>query len=96
MEGIKGDRDEEKADEFEGAFSEDENRWLERFNRFLELRVDRNGSSARAEEVFPEGEPWRAVIRDAGYLVELLGGNPREAEARLTGSLAALLEAPAD
>jgi hypothetical protein len=96
MHGIKGDRDPERAETFAGAFSEDENRWLERFNRFLELRVDRNGSSAREEGMFPAGEPWRAVIKDAGYLVELLGGNPREAESRLTGSLAALLKPAGD
>jgi hypothetical protein len=81
MDGLKGDRDPAAADAFLALFDEDEERWLERFNRFLELRVDRLSKSDREAGVFPPGERWSSIQRDAGYLIELLGGNPRKGKA---------------
>ena len=81
MDGLKGDYDAEAARDFLGRFDEDEERWLERFNRFLELRVERLTSREREEGRFPPGERWTNITRDAGHLVALLGGNPREGAA---------------
>ncbi|MBO6573902.1 MAG: hypothetical protein JJ896_00675 [Rhodothermales bacterium] len=78
MDGLKGDHDPESAEAFLAHFGEDERRWLERFNRFLELRVDRLTAGQRENRVFPPGERWTNVMRDAGHMVDLLGGNPRE------------------
>jgi hypothetical protein len=81
MKGIKGDRDSEASEAFLEHFDEDEVRWLERFNRFLELRIDRLADMDAG--VIQPGERWDSIVRDAGYLVELLGGNPRESGAAL-------------
>lgn len=78
MDGLKGDRIESEARRFLGGFDEDEERWLERFNRFLELRVDRLTPSNRADRIFPDGERWGNVVRDAGHLIDLLGGHSRD------------------
>ena len=41
MDGLKGDGDPRASESFTDAFSDEEFSWLERFHRFLELRVDR-------------------------------------------------------
>ena len=95
MEGFKGDRDQEEALDFESAFTEDEFAYLERFNRFLELRVDRLDQDEWADGRFPDSDTWHAIIRDADNLLELIEGAPSKikrlesTEQKLKGRLAA-------
>jgi len=76
MDGFKGDRDQQEALDFESAFTEDEFGYLERFNRFLELRVDRLDQDEWAEGRFPDSDTWHAIIKDADNLLELIEGEP--------------------
>jgi len=78
MDGFKGDRDPALEEAFRDAFSEEEYLWLERFNRFLELRVDRLSDRERTEERFPAGDTWLAIVRDARNLIELLDPSGQE------------------
>ncbi len=94
MEGYKGDRDEDAALDFESAFTEDEFEYLERFNRFLELRIDRLSSKDRENGRFPSSDTWRGIMRDADNLLELIEGDLRKVR-RLEGvemRMTALLE----
>ena len=84
MDGYKGDRDEEAALEFESAFTEDEFEYLERFNRFLELRIDRLSTKDRENGRFPNSDTWRGIMRDADNLLELIEGDLRKIK-RLEG-----------
>lgn len=84
MSGLKGDRDAVVAEQFLAEFDDDEERWLERFNRFLELRIDRLAD--HEAEIIEQGERWDSIVRDAGYLVELLGGNPKRPQGELTAA----------
>lgn len=85
MDGFKGDRDPALERAFREVFSGEEYLWLERFNRFLELRVDRLSERERREERFPAGDTWRAIVRDAHNLLELLdpSGQQRLSEKKL-------------
>lgn len=85
MDGYKGDRDPALEAAFREAFADEEYLWLERFNRFLELRVDRLSDDERREERFPAGDTWHAIVRDARNLLELLdpSGQERLAEKKL-------------
>lgn len=78
MDGFKGDRDAAAEAAFREAFPDDEYLWLERFNRFLELRVDRLSEKQRRSERFPTGDTWTAIVRDARNLLELLDPSGRE------------------
>lgn len=95
MEGFKGDRDESEALDFESAFTADEFEYLERFNRFLELRVDRLDSEEWAEGRFPDSDTWHAIIQDADNLLALIDGDRRKVlrlegvEKKLRGRLGA-------
>lgn len=93
LDGLKGDFDPVAAERVLALFDEDEQRWLERFNRFLELRVAALGTGPLNQGIFPVGERWESVIRDAGYLVELLGGNLRSGTS-LDERIVALLDYP--
>ena len=77
MDGFKGDRDAALETTFREAFSEEEYLWLERFNRFLELRVDRLAEEDREDGRFPSGDTWSAIVRDARNLLELLDPDVR-------------------
>ena len=72
MEGFKGDRNAEDATIFEENFSEEEFDWLERFNRFLELRIDRLRPSQKEMKEFPIKDTWIGITRDAGNLIALM------------------------
>ncbi len=83
MDGFKGDRDAEAAQDFIDAFSDEEYSWLERFNRFLELRLDRLRPDERESGEFPDNDTWKGIVRDAGNLLDLIEGDPRTRSARL-------------
>jgi hypothetical protein len=83
IQGLKGDRDSEAAARFEAAFDEEEWVHVERFHRFLELRIDRLGDDAHLRRAYPLDDSWNGIVRDAGNTVELLGADLTERTARL-------------
>jgi len=83
MEGYKGDRSPTEVALFEESFTEEEFAWLERFNRFLELRIDRLRPAEREEEQFPIKDTWNGIVRDAGNLIALMEPDRYTGKARL-------------
>lgn len=74
--GLKGNRRADDETAFWNCFSGEERKSLERFHRFLELRFDMRPETARANDVFPIGELWESIGRDASHLLEELGQPP--------------------
>ena len=72
LEGLRGDWDEVAATEFKDAFDDEEWKFLERFHRFLELRIDMIPASQKAGRTMPVNNLWDSILRDAKYLFELL------------------------
>lgn len=70
LEGLKGDRSEEAAAQFRACFTDEEQEALERFHRFLELRVERLSDEAHRRELFPQTDAWDSIVRHAGYVLE--------------------------
>ena len=83
LDGIKGDRSEEAVTRFQAAFTDDELAALERFHRFLELRVERLSDADRQRGAVPQNDAWDAVLRHASYLLEELAPNPSALQKRL-------------
>jgi len=83
VDGFKGDRDPKALDRFEAAFNEDEWEYLERFHRFVELRLDRLGPQDHADGQYPVDDSWHGITRDARNTAELLGDDPQERAKRL-------------
>lgn len=79
LEGLKGDRSEEEAEQFRACFTDEEQEALERFHRFLELRVERLSDEAHQNKSFPQTDAWDSVVRHAGYVLEDLDGVDPEA-----------------
>jgi len=73
MEGYKGDLDRDRAQRFVEAFDDDEYSYIERFHRFIEIRLDRLGEKDRKEEIFPQNDTWSGIVRDAGNILGLFG-----------------------
>lgn len=72
IDGLKGTRSEVEADEFWSDFTEEERMALERFHRFLELRIDMLPADAKEREIFPQNDLWISVTRDASHVLEAL------------------------
>lgn len=72
VDGWKGDRDEEAAERFWAPFDAEEREALERFHRFVELRLEMLPEEARREERIPAGDRWENLMRDAGNTLEAL------------------------
>ncbi len=71
IDGLKGDRDAEAVALFADAFEAEELDYFERFNRFIELRLDMMPrSTLTRKEVDPER--WRAIARDARNTLDLV------------------------
>lgn len=70
FEGLKGDYSQVAADRFCRNFQPDELAAIERFSRFLELRLDMLPRKAFDEQRIPNNDAWRSLVRDAGYLLE--------------------------
>ncbi len=83
MDGLKGDRNEAEAALFLESFSEEEFDWLERFNRFLELRIDRLRPDDRTSNSFPIKDTWNGIVRDAGNLIALMEPDMYDGKKRL-------------
>lgn len=76
LDGLKGDRSEEAVEAFRAAFTEEETEALERFHRFLELRVEMLPGDLARDESFPQNDAWDHVVRHAGYALEELEPDP--------------------
>jgi len=72
LDGIRGDWNEAEAAAFKDAFTAEEWKYLERFHRFLELRMDMMPAARKAERKIPSNNLWESILRDAKYLLELL------------------------
>ena len=72
LEGLRGDRDPEAIEAFREAFDDEEWKYLERFHRFLELRIDMMPAGEKKQRVIPANNLWESIVRDAHYLLELL------------------------
>ncbi len=72
LDGIRGDWNEAEASAFRESFTDEEWKYLERFHRFLELRIDMMSSVHKAQRTIPHNNLWESVVRDAHYLYELL------------------------
>lgn len=74
LNGLKGDRSEEAAARFRACFTEEEQEALERFHRFLELRVEMLSDEDHERESFPQNDAWNSIVRHAGYVLEDIEG----------------------
>lgn len=93
LDGLKGDRSEQAVEQFKACFASDEVEALERFHRFLELRVDRLSADAHDRERFPQTDAWDSIVRHAGYVLEDLEGvEPDEIRRQLTTVVRLLIE----
>ena len=72
LDAVKGDYDEEASASFRADFTDEEWKYLERFHRFLELRVDMMPEHAKKNRTLPDNNLWQSIVRDARYLFELL------------------------
>lgn len=72
LDGIKGDRDVRAAARFWEAFDGEEREALERFHRFVELRVEMLPEEARRDRRFPQNDRWENLMRDAANTLEAL------------------------
>lgn len=88
LRGLKGDWSEEAVARFRAGFTDEELEALERFHRFLELRVDMLSDEDHERERFPQNDAWDSIVRHAGYVLEDLDGVDPEA---VRGELAALV-----
>lgn len=70
LEGLKGDRSEEEVEAFRACFRSEELEAMERFHRFLELRVEMLSEEAHRKEAFPQSDAWDSIVRHAGYVLE--------------------------
>lgn len=95
LDGIRGDRDEEEAAAFRAAFNDEEWKYLERFHRFLELRIDMMPSTLKAGRAIPNNNLWESIQRDAQYLFELLEPDLKKRHLISESLQAGLLDGPA-
>lgn len=90
LDGIKGDQSEEAVRRFRSCFTAEERAALERFHRFLELRIDMLPDAARRHAVFPQRDAWDHVIRHAAYVLDDLTADPAALHHELDGLVHAL------
>lgn len=86
MDGLKGDLAPEAAETFRDAFDPVELAAMERFHRFFELRIDMLPDAMIASRCIPVDDRWRSLMKDAGYLLEDIGGNAENFRRRLAES----------
>ncbi len=86
MDGLKGDMAPEAAETFRDAFDPVELAAMERFHRFFELRIDMLPDAMIASRCIPVDDRWRSLMKDAGYLLEDIGGNAENFRPRVTES----------
>lgn len=91
MDGLKGDQSTEALEQFMACFSGDERAALERFHRFLDLRLRMLPPEARRRRIFPQNDAWRNLVKDAGYLLDDLAADPAAVQQHLAGLVHALI-----
>ena len=72
IDGWKESRSRADGEQFWATFTEEEQAALERFHRFLELRLDMLPDEALRQEVFPQNNLWMSITRDASHALEAL------------------------
>lgn len=92
LDGIKGDRSAEAVTRFRTAFTDDELAAMERFHRFLELRIEMLPEPARRRASIPQNDAWDHVVQHAGYLLEELEPHPDSLRDELTPIVRALVQ----
>lgn len=75
LDAFKGDRSAADVAQFQEYFADEEQAALERFHRFLELRLDMLPEHAKKQGVFPQNDLWQSIVRDAGHVLEALGAD---------------------
>jgi len=70
FDGLKGDFSPDAAELFRSAFTTGELAALERFNQFLELRLNMLPKSDLTFRRIPDNDSWRNFVKDARYLLE--------------------------
>lgn len=84
FEGLKGDYNEEAAALFRADFSQDELAELERFTRFLELRMEMlSDGKARSSGRMSNTDGWQSLMRHAWYVLDDLEPDAEFRRARL-------------
>lgn len=76
LDGLKGDVSEEAVTQFRSSFTDAEMEALERFHRFLELRIEMLPHDLAETQAFPQTDAWDHVVRHAGYALEELEQDP--------------------
>ncbi len=71
VDGLKGDRHATRVDKFWKAFGDEEREYLERFNRFVELRLEMTAEQLRRQRSI-DADRWDGVIRDARNTLDLI------------------------
>jgi len=70
LDGLKHDRSESDATEFNAAFSPREQELLFQFHRFLELRLEMFPKRRPEERRFPGGDFWQNIFRHARNVLD--------------------------
>lgn len=87
---LKGDFSEEAVERFNAAFRDDERAGLERFSRFLELRMEMLSSAARSLRRMPNNDAWQGLVRHAVYMLDDLEPDAEYRKARLADAVAGM------
>ena len=90
FDALKGDYSEEAAQRFNSYFSSEELAGLERFTRFLELRMEMLPGAARSSRRMANNDAWQSLVRHAFYMLDDLEPDAEYRRARLAESLANL------
>lgn len=73
LDGLRGDRSSAAVERFHAEFDEDEISALERFHRFVELRMAMLSDESLEAGRIPLTDSWSALVKHAGYLLDELG-----------------------
>lgn len=90
FDALKGDFSEEAAEAFRSFFTDEEMAGLERFSRFLELRMAMLSSAARSSRRMPDNDAWQGLVRHAFYVLDDLEPDAEYRRARLADDLIAM------
>lgn len=88
FDGLKGDFSHDAAARFRRAFTAEELAKLERFSRFLELRLEMLPDYAMKERRIPNNDAWQNLVRDAAYMLDDLAPQSDVRRRRLADWLA--------
>ena len=83
LDGLKHDRSESAAAQFNAAFAAREQELLFQFHRFLELRLEMYPKRREKERRFPDGDFWQNIFRHARNVLEEIDPNRLELDSIL-------------